>query len=141
MGAGIIYFILRMGKLLFGRQKVALPADTKIIFSETAVHLPDKEIPYEDLFYRQSDVITLQARTVELVDRCYKDVRVRLTPEHSADRRGGIEPGGSAAPGGGVRGDCAAARGDGAGRREVHGGHRRVSRVAGGDLLADGSAR
>jgi leader peptidase (prepilin peptidase) / N-methyltransferase len=79
-GAGIIYFILRMGKLLFGRQKVALPADTKIIFSETSVHLPDHEIPYEELFYRQSDVITLHARTVELVDRCYKDVRVRLTP-------------------------------------------------------------
>jgi len=79
-GAGIIYFFLRGGKLVFGRQKVTLPADTKIIFSETAVHLPDKEIPYEDLFYRQSDVITLHARTVELVDRCYKDVRVRLTP-------------------------------------------------------------
>jgi leader peptidase (prepilin peptidase)/N-methyltransferase len=59
---------------------VTLPADTKIIFSETAVHLPDKDIPYEELFYRRSDVITLHARTVELVDRCYKDVRVRLTP-------------------------------------------------------------
>ena len=79
-GAGIIYSILRLGKLLFGRQKVALPAETKIIFSETAVHLPDKEIPFEDLFYRQSDVITLHARTLELVDRCYQDVRVRLSP-------------------------------------------------------------
>ena len=80
VGAGIIYLILRMGKLVFGRQKVTLPTDTKIIFSETAVHLPDKEIPYEELFYRGSDVITLHARTVELVDRCYKDVRVRLSP-------------------------------------------------------------
>jgi len=80
VGAGLIYFILRMGKLLFGRQRVTLPADTKIIFSETAVHLPDKEVPYEDIFYRQSDVITLQARTVELVDRCYKEAQVRLSP-------------------------------------------------------------
>jgi leader peptidase (prepilin peptidase)/N-methyltransferase len=80
VGAGIIYFILRMGKLLFGRQKVALPADTRIIFSETAVHLPDEEIPYEDIFYRRSDVISLDARTVELADRCYKNVPVRLTP-------------------------------------------------------------
>jgi leader peptidase (prepilin peptidase)/N-methyltransferase len=79
-GAGLIYFILRMGKLLFGRQRVALPANTKIAFTETAVHLPDKVIPYEDLFYRQSDVVTLRARTVELVDRCYKDVRLRLSP-------------------------------------------------------------
>lgn len=80
VGAGLIYLILRMGKLMFGRQKVALPADTKIIFTETAVHLPDKAIPYEDVFYRSSDVITLHARTVELVDRCYQDVRVRLNP-------------------------------------------------------------
>ena len=80
VGAGLIYFILRMGKLVFGRQKLALPPDTKIIFGQTAVQLPDRDIPYEDLFYRPSDVIALQARTVELVDRCYKDVLVRLTP-------------------------------------------------------------
>ena len=71
---------LRVGKLVFGRQKIDLPADTRIIFSETAVRLPDQEIPYEELFYRQSDVIALHARTVELVDRCYKDVPVRLSP-------------------------------------------------------------
>src|SRR4051812_43177123 len=34
-GAGLIYFILRMGKLLFGRQKLSLPVDTRIVFTET----------------------------------------------------------------------------------------------------------
>ena len=81
VGAGLIYGILRLGKLMFGRQRLALPAETKIVFSETAVHLPDKDIPYEELFYRPSDVIALQARTVELVDRCYRDVPVRLSPQ------------------------------------------------------------
>jgi leader peptidase (prepilin peptidase)/N-methyltransferase len=81
VGAGVIYAILRIGKLLFGRQTIELPRDTKIIFTETSVHLPDKEIPYEDLFYRKSDTIALHARTVELADRCYKDVIVRLAPE------------------------------------------------------------
>jgi leader peptidase (prepilin peptidase)/N-methyltransferase len=80
VGAGVIYGILRLGKLLFGRQKLPLPPDTKIIFSETAVCLPDREIPYEEIFYRKSDVIVLSARTVELVDRCYQDVIVRLSP-------------------------------------------------------------
>ncbi len=79
-GAGIVYLILRLGKLLFGRLKVALPAEARIIFGETAVHLPDKEVPYEEVFYRDSDVISLHARTVELADRCYKDVQVRLSP-------------------------------------------------------------
>ncbi len=80
VGAGIIYCILRLGKLLFGRNKVMLPAETRIIFTEHAVHLPQEQIPYEELFYRQSDAITLHAKTVELVDRCYQDVQVRLTP-------------------------------------------------------------
>jgi leader peptidase (prepilin peptidase)/N-methyltransferase len=78
-GAGVIYFVLRMGKLFFGRQRVALPAEAKIIFSETAVHLPDQEIPYEEIFYRRSDTIKLHAHTLELCDRCYRDVPVRLS--------------------------------------------------------------
>jgi leader peptidase (prepilin peptidase)/N-methyltransferase len=88
-GACIIYAILRLGKLLFGRQRLKLPADTKIVFTETSVLLPDREIPYDELFYRQSDVIALHARTVELVDRGYKDVMVRL-----ALRSGWLEVGG-----------------------------------------------
>ena len=80
VGAGIVYAILRVGKVLFGRQRMALPAETTIVFSETGIHVGDKELPYEELFYRKTDVIALHARTVELVDRCYKDVLVRLRP-------------------------------------------------------------
>jgi leader peptidase (prepilin peptidase) / N-methyltransferase len=81
VGGGLIYLIVRLGKLAFGRQKLALPAETRIIFTETAVELPDRAIPYEEIFYRQSDTIVLQARTVELIDRCYRDVVVKLSPE------------------------------------------------------------
>ena len=37
-------------------------------------------ILYEELFYRRTDVIKLQASRVELSDRCYWDVPVSLTP-------------------------------------------------------------
>jgi len=80
-GGGIIYFILRIGKLVFGRQRVKLPAEARIVFTENGIELPDKSVPYEEVFYRQSDTIVMRARTVELVDRCYKDVTVRLSPE------------------------------------------------------------
>ena len=80
VGAGVIYLILRIGKLLFGRQRVVLPADTRIVFTETSVVLPDKEVLYEDLFYRPSDAIVLRASRVELVDRCGRDVIIRLSP-------------------------------------------------------------
>jgi len=80
-GAALMYGVLRMGKLLFGRQRVALNGLTHIVFSETALHLPDRQIPYEEIFYRASDTIRFQARRLELVDRCYRDVEVRLSPE------------------------------------------------------------
>ena len=81
IGAGIVYAVLRLGKLLFGRQKIKLPDGAKIIFTETALCFPDKEIPYEEIFYRKTDAIVLEARTVELIDRSYYNVTLRLTPE------------------------------------------------------------
>jgi len=48
--------------------------------SETALCLPDKEIPYEEIFYRETDTIVLKARKVELVDRGYAAATVRLRP-------------------------------------------------------------
>lgn len=80
-GGGIIYLILRIGKLVFGRQRVKLPAEARIVFTENGIELPDKSVPYEEVFYRRSDTIVMRARTVELVDRCYKNVTVRLSPE------------------------------------------------------------
>jgi leader peptidase (prepilin peptidase)/N-methyltransferase len=80
VGAGVTYFILRAGKLAFGRQRLTLSGETKIIFTHTALLLPDKEIPYDELFHRKSDVIELHARSVELENRSYEDVAIRLTP-------------------------------------------------------------
>jgi len=80
LGAGLVYGVLRLGKLFFGRLKFELPPDTKVFFTETALKLPDKEIPFDEIFYRKSDTIVLEARHVELVDRCYARASVRLSP-------------------------------------------------------------
>jgi leader peptidase (prepilin peptidase)/N-methyltransferase len=79
VGAGVIYFVLRAGKLFFGKETQDLESGDKVVFGETMLHLPDREIPYGDLLYRGTDVIVLQAQTVELVDRCYKNVLVKLS--------------------------------------------------------------
>jgi leader peptidase (prepilin peptidase)/N-methyltransferase len=79
VGAGLLYLILRMGKLLYGHQRVALPDKTKIIFTKTALRLPEKEIPYEELFYRKSDAIEFHAHSAECENRSYRDVPIRLT--------------------------------------------------------------
>jgi leader peptidase (prepilin peptidase)/N-methyltransferase len=80
VGAGTVYAVLRLGKWLFGRQRLKLPGETRIVFSETAVHLPDREIPFEELFYRPSDVIEVRAKQIEMIDRSYFDAVVRLSP-------------------------------------------------------------
>jgi len=45
------------------------------------VVLPDKVLTFDELFYRKSDVITIEAKIVEVIDRCYRNVPVRLMPE------------------------------------------------------------
>ena len=79
VGVGIVYAILRLGKWLFGRHRMKLPTATRIVFAESCVHIGDKDVPYEELFYRDTDAIVLRAETVELVDRGYRDVPVRLS--------------------------------------------------------------
>jgi leader peptidase (prepilin peptidase)/N-methyltransferase len=80
VGGGLVYLILRGGKLAFGKEKVELAPESRIIFKETSLQLPDKELKYEEIFYRKSDYIQLQAKTVELQDRCYWNMTITLTP-------------------------------------------------------------
>src|SRR5258708_30823831 len=47
---------------------------------ETEVWWRGRKLPYLAFFSRQFDVIALNAWTVELFDRCYADVKVRLSP-------------------------------------------------------------
>jgi leader peptidase (prepilin peptidase)/N-methyltransferase len=80
VGGGLVYLILRGGKLAFGKEKVELAPDTRVIFKETSLQLPDRELQYDEIFYRKSDYIRLHAKTVELPDRCYWNVVLTLTP-------------------------------------------------------------
>ena len=80
VGGGLVYGIVRAGKLLFGRQRCPLGPETRITFTETALVLPDQEIPYEELFYRRTDAIRFKGRRLEMVDRGYAAAEVKLTP-------------------------------------------------------------
>ncbi len=81
VGAGIIYTVLRLGKLAFGQEKIALEPGTRIIFGDTGLILPDREIPYEEVFYRESDTIVVAADRAELFDRGFcGPVTIRLSP-------------------------------------------------------------
>lgn len=78
LGAGLVYGMLELGKLLLGRQRFVLPTGTRMVFTETDLHLPDRVLPYEEVFYRVSDTLAFHATRLELPDRCYRNVTVRL---------------------------------------------------------------
>jgi len=81
VGAGVVYAILKFGKILFGREKLAFPENSKLIFTETHLHLPDEVRPFEDIFFNENDTIVLEASKVEIVDRCYQNITLRLSPK------------------------------------------------------------
>lgn len=81
IGGGLIYLILRGGKLMFGKEQVLLEENTRIEFTETTIVMPGHEVPFEELFYRKSDTINFHATQLELPDRCYWNVDVQLSPE------------------------------------------------------------
>ncbi|MBX3733800.1 MAG: prepilin peptidase [Verrucomicrobiae bacterium] len=78
VGASLVYTVLRLGKLVFGRQRIQLPEGSRVRFLETGLHLPSGEVAYGELFYRRSDAVRLRARRLELADRCYRDCRVEV---------------------------------------------------------------
>jgi len=81
VGAGVVYLILQGGKVLFGKQQLELKPGTRVVFTETALVLPDRSVPFEEIFARKSDVITFEAKVLELIDRCYRSVQIRLSAE------------------------------------------------------------
>lgn len=93
VGAGVVYTVLRAGKLVFGRQRLPLPANSRVRFHESGMTLPTGETPYEELFYRPSDAIRLQAHRLELADRCYRNqpVELRLAAQPALLRVGAEE--------------------------------------------------
>ena len=65
---------------MFGRRHVELQSGSKIVFSDSGIHLPGEDVPYEDVFYRESDTIHVEAARLELADRCYVNTKVELRP-------------------------------------------------------------
>ena len=53
--------------------------DVSVIVGDTALYLPDRVIPYEDVFYRSSDRIILHSEHLELADRCYWNANIEVS--------------------------------------------------------------
>jgi leader peptidase (prepilin peptidase)/N-methyltransferase len=81
VGAGSVFGVLQLGKLLFGKVRVPLEEDESATFTESALHLPGEIVPFEEIFFRNSDTIRFHAKRLELVDRCHMNIDVALSPK------------------------------------------------------------
>jgi hypothetical protein len=84
------------------RGRLDLPANTNVDFSQTPLTLPDHEIPYEEIFYRASDQVEIEAAAVELMlvepaedvhARRFEVVSIRLSPKRLLIGNASCDPG------------------------------------------------
>jgi leader peptidase (prepilin peptidase)/N-methyltransferase len=78
VGAGIVYAVLRAGKLIFGKYALELDPESRVVFTESSIVLPPKRLSLERL-HRRDGWFAFRASAVELMDRCYRDVEVAVS--------------------------------------------------------------
>lgn len=79
VGWSITYAILRLGKMLFGKQTISLEPNTRIQFGETSLKIGEEETDYGEMLYRPTDKIEIQAKEVETGGRKWQNARVSLS--------------------------------------------------------------
>ena len=85
-GAGLVYGILRLGKLLYGRQRFEFAPDTRVYFTETAVIFPTKRSPTKTSSTASPTQLCSRRKLLRWPTIANAKVRVRLSPRPVAHR-------------------------------------------------------
>ena len=80
-GAAVLMIIVEVGKLIFGRHKISLGPDTKIVVADQKLRVGDEEMAWLDLFYRKSDAIEFTAKSLRFADKSFENVTVVIHEE------------------------------------------------------------
>ena len=78
-GGGLLYLVVEVGKLLFGKQKLALTTGTHIVIAGQKVTINADEWLWENMFYRSSDRIVFQAATLKFGEQTFTAVPVKIS--------------------------------------------------------------
>jgi leader peptidase (prepilin peptidase)/N-methyltransferase len=76
VGGMILFSIAEFGKLLFGRLRVPLGADATVVIADGKLKLPEEEVLWPDLFFRESDKIRFTAASLKFGDKQFTDAVV-----------------------------------------------------------------
>jgi len=87
LGFFLLWGIVELGKIAFGRKKFAFPQAVKWEVAQPddekppVVRVGEDEMPWEDLFYRATDRLIVQSKTLQINDRSMTDVKAELYME------------------------------------------------------------
>ena len=138
LGYGLLWAVVELGKLAFGRRKLAYapPAAMRWVRrgEEADLRIAEEEMLWSDFFARGNERLLMECEVLEVDGERHEKVSAVWTLDwlEVGERRWELREE-RRDLGRGERGR-AAARGDGLGRREVSRGDRGVSRVEGGAL-------
>ena len=85
-GGILVYGLSFIGKMAFGTVNLPLAAGTEVTLNQTSLVLPDEEIDYGDVFYRNSDQIAIKASSARLIlvngrpPEAFTNVAITLSP-------------------------------------------------------------
>jgi leader peptidase (prepilin peptidase) / N-methyltransferase len=79
VGGGVLYLMVELGKLMFGRLKVPLSADQKVVIADGKLKEGEEEMAWEDIFSRESDRIRFRAIKLSFQDKIFENVDVAVS--------------------------------------------------------------
>jgi leader peptidase (prepilin peptidase)/N-methyltransferase len=75
-GGGVLFAVVELGKVMFGKRKVPLTPGEIVRILDQKLVVGQEEVPWEDLFARDSDRITLQAITLKFGEQTFENAKV-----------------------------------------------------------------
>ena len=78
-GGGVLYLVVEVGKLMFGKRKVPLDPGTLIKVIDQKLSVGEEEVTWEDLFFRESDRITFQAATLKFGEQTFENAKIVIS--------------------------------------------------------------
>jgi leader peptidase (prepilin peptidase) / N-methyltransferase len=79
VGGLTLFFVVEIGKLFLGKRRVPLPVGTPIIVADQTITFGDEQIPWIDIFYRDSDRIAFQAATLKFGELTFENASVLIS--------------------------------------------------------------
>lgn len=78
LGYGLLWGVVELGKRAFGIKKLVLEKPTEVLLRADGIQIGVESDPWEEIFSRESDVLTFDATNVRCGNRTWAAARIRV---------------------------------------------------------------